>query len=183
MKKTKIIITTTVILIILVIFSFGIEIGNVRIGKFDDFKDTFNKDIENSRFYSEYYTSDKLLIINLWATWCKPCIEEMPMLNSLKKKHSNNKNVLFLSVSLDKDSIRLNQFLKSGKFDFKDITLENIRYRDTILALIEHKKMSLIKTQSIPKTILIKNKHIIKTFTGLLEPEEYNEIDSIISEK
>jgi len=178
MKKNKIIIVV-IISIITLILSFGVEIDSVRIGKFNDFKNTNNKDIKNSEFF-KFYNSDKLLVINLWATWCKPCIEEVPDLNALKMKHKNNKHLLFLSLSLDNDSIKLKKYIESNSFKFKDITFNNIYYRDTILALIENKKMSFIKSQSIPKTILIKDKKIIKIFEGTLDEKEYKKIDSIV---
>ncbi len=43
---------------------------------------------------------DKTYVINFWATWCKPCVEELP---AFEKLHANfkNKNVEVLLVSLD----------------------------------------------------------------------------------
>ncbi|CAN5210729.1 hypothetical protein BH09BAC2_BH09BAC2_09310 [soil metagenome] len=45
-------------------------------------------------------TSDSVLVINFWATFCKPCVEEMPYLQSISKKYSDKKVKLIL-VSLD----------------------------------------------------------------------------------
>ncbi|MCK0130827.1 TlpA family protein disulfide reductase [Flavobacteriaceae bacterium F08102] len=38
--------------------------------------------------------------IDLWATWCKPCIAEFPYLDTLKKTYAN-KNISFVSISMD----------------------------------------------------------------------------------
>lgn len=43
----------------------------------------------------------KVVFINFWATWCPPCIEEMPALNTLKSKFDGNDNIVFLFVDVD----------------------------------------------------------------------------------
>jgi len=180
MKKSNLIILI-ISIIVISIFSFGIEIGNIRIGTVSDFNDTYHKDIENTSFYKDYYNTDKLIVFNLWATWCKPCIIEMPKLNTLKEKYKKNDKIAFLSMSLDNDSIKLQKFINKKLFKFKDITFENISHRDTILAKIQNKNMSIIKSNTIPKTILIKNKKTIKIFVGNLDDKDFNKIDSIIN--
>ena len=40
------------------------------------------------------------LVVNFWATWCKPCVEELPCFEELRKKYAE-KNVQVLLVSLD----------------------------------------------------------------------------------
>lgn len=57
------------------------------------------------------------LIINFWATFCKPCMEEIPYFQKLGKKYEN-KGVKLLLVSLDmKDDFpgRVNAFIKKNK--------------------------------------------------------------------
>lgn len=46
--------------------------------------------------------------INLWATWCKSCVEEMPMIESWKKAHG----IQVLYVSADEDPAALEKFTK-----------------------------------------------------------------------
>lgn len=43
---------------------------------------------------------DKTYVINFWATWCKPCVEELPSFEKLNKKYQS-KNVEVILVSLD----------------------------------------------------------------------------------
>ena len=50
------------------------------------------------KYYSQQ--TDSIYIINFWATWCKPCVEELPYLQSVSKKYADKK-VKLLLVSLD----------------------------------------------------------------------------------
>ena len=44
--------------------------------------------------------SGKLIYIDVWATWCGPCLKEMPSLKKLVKEYKG-KNVEFVSISID----------------------------------------------------------------------------------
>ena len=51
---------------------------------------------------------DTTLVINFWATWCKPCVEELPHFDELKD-HYPGQNIQILLVSLDfKSQLELN---------------------------------------------------------------------------
>lgn len=43
---------------------------------------------------------NKIYIVNFWATWCKPCVEELPAFEKLYKKYKNQ-HVELILVSLD----------------------------------------------------------------------------------
>ncbi len=53
----------------------------------------------------------KVVILNFWATWCPPCIEETPALNRLQK-YVESRNALVLGVSIDEDPGAYEKFLK-----------------------------------------------------------------------
>ncbi len=45
-------------------------------------------------------SKDTVLIVNFWATWCKPCVEELPYFEKISKKYSG-KNVKVILINLD----------------------------------------------------------------------------------
>ena len=62
---------------------------------FDENKNKINL---NSYFKKNNY---KVIILNFWATWCLPCIDELPSLNKLAKKLNQNK-IKIIAVSMDR---------------------------------------------------------------------------------
>ena len=57
-----------------------------------------------------------IIVLNFWATWCAPCIEEMPSLVELQKRLTK-KGVTVLAVSVDEDAAAYNKFLKDHDID------------------------------------------------------------------
>jgi thiol-disulfide isomerase/thioredoxin len=53
----------------------------------------------------------KVLVVNFWASWCPPCIEEMPTLDLLQAEFLS-KNVLFVGIGIDSPS-NIRQFLET----------------------------------------------------------------------
>ena len=47
---------------------------------------------------------DTVLIVNFWATWCKPCIEELPFFHTMAGKYRDKKvKLLLVSIDFEKD--------------------------------------------------------------------------------
>ena len=51
----------------------------------------------------------KVLVVNFWASWCPPCVEEMPSLDKLQKEFLQQ-NVLFVGIGIDSSS-NIREFL------------------------------------------------------------------------
>jgi cytochrome c biogenesis protein CcmG, thiol:disulfide interchange protein DsbE len=60
----------------------------------------------------------KVVVLNFWATWCPPCIEEIPSLNQLQRQMPN---LVVLAVSVDEDAAAYHQFLAEHRVDFTTI--------------------------------------------------------------
>lgn len=53
----------------------------------------------------------KILVLNFWATWCPPCVQETPSLSRFAAEYAN-KGVVVLGVSVDKDVKAYEAFLQ-----------------------------------------------------------------------
>jgi len=75
------------------------------------------KDINGATFdFSS--AKGKVIIINFWATWCPPCIAEMPSLEELFQKYKTNEDVVFLFVS-NEDTEVLYKFMTHKNYSFE----------------------------------------------------------------
>ena len=59
----------------------------------------------------------KVVLVNFWATWCPPCLEEMPAMERLWRRHKDAGFVL-VAISLDSDPKRVPPFVSARKFSF-----------------------------------------------------------------
>ena len=58
-------------------------------------------DLENNIFTLQNFKG-KNLFINYWATWCNPCLAEMPYMAELYEKYKDEENIIFLYLSREK---------------------------------------------------------------------------------
>lgn len=70
----------------------------------------------NGNTISSENTKGKVVVLNFWFAACKPCIDEIPELNDVYEKYKNDTNVIFASITFDKQD-KVNPFLK--KFPIK----------------------------------------------------------------
>lgn len=80
----------------------------------------FNMELENSkgeRLSMEEFKGKKIFF-NVWATWCAPCIEEMPTIHNLYKEVGDGE-VAFLMLSMDQDFEKAKAFRDRYGYDFE----------------------------------------------------------------
>lgn len=53
----------------------------------------------------------KVLLVDIWGTWCAPCIAEMPNLAALQKKYADRKDVMIMSIACDKKAEKWKAYL------------------------------------------------------------------------
>ena len=66
----------------------------------------------------------KKVYINMWASWCGPCMREIPELEKVYKKYKNNKDFVFLSITSPNDAEFKNQ---SPQDKSKDVILKKAK--------------------------------------------------------
>ena len=106
-----------------------------------NFKNVNNENINLNKF------KDSLIIINFWATWCAPCIEEMPSLNRLQI-NPNFDNLQIIPINVGRESIE-----KSKNF-YEKLNINN-------LEIYFDKKTELVNKfllRGLPTTIFINKK-------------------------
>ena len=71
-------------------------------------------------------SNDTVYLVNFWATWCAPCLKELPAIKSVEQKYINSKfKVLLVSLDFSKDLTgRLEPFVKSNNIT-SDVFLLN----------------------------------------------------------
>lgn len=65
----------------------------------------------------------KAVLLNVWATWCRPCLRELPGLQNAKNM-LRNENIVFLLAS-EEDPGLLTAFAAANKYDFEYVKMRN----------------------------------------------------------
>jgi peroxiredoxin len=60
----------------------------------------------------------KVVLLNLWATWCAPCVQEMPALVQL---HHDDPNLAILAISVDEDPDAYKRFVNERHIDLTTV--------------------------------------------------------------
>lgn len=123
--------------------------------------------------------NDTLYVVNFWATWCAPCVKELPYFETFSKENSNQK-VKVILVSLDferqKDN-KLIPFLKKKKITSDVVLLLEKDYNNWL------PKVDKDWSGSIPATLLIKGtkrQFVEQEFENVNELKNY--INSFINQ-
>jgi thiol-disulfide isomerase/thioredoxin len=129
------------------------------------------KTIDGKTFKLEDYKG-KVLLVNLWATWCPPCIKEMPEIQRLSDEIKEN----FQAVSItnfdeENSEEQVKKFLADKKFTYQ----QGIAEKNVMSALVKQAKI-----EAIPVNFVItKDGKISKTLIG---GKKYEEFKSAVEE-
>lgn len=120
---------------------------------------------------SEFTLSDeqgKVILLNFWATWCGPCVREMPAFERLKEDYGEN--VAILAVNCMEDAGTVAAFIEENGYTFP-------------IAIDEEGTVSMkYPTQGIPYTLVINGDGIIQNiYMGAADADtQYKEYKSAI---
>lgn len=64
----------------------------------------------------------KIIFLNFWATWCPPCLAEMPSINKFYEQYKNDQEVVFLMIDADSDFAKAQNYLNRKNYKFKVYT-------------------------------------------------------------
>ncbi len=113
---------------------------------------------------------DKIYVINFWATWCAPCIKELPYFEKLNTEYTSE-NIVVVLVSLDFPHLyesKLKPFIIEKKLKSKVIALDDVDMNTWIPKVNEN------WSGALPATLIYKNDERVffeKSFT-------YNELEN-----
>jgi cytochrome c biogenesis protein CcmG/thiol:disulfide interchange protein DsbE len=107
----------------------------------------------------------QIVVLNFWATWCPPCIEEMPSLVRMQQR-MQPKGVTVVAVSVDVDESNYRRFLRDH-----GVNLLTVRDPD-------QKSNSLYGTSKFPETYIIDRGGVVRRkFIGAVDWTEPEIID------
>ncbi|MCU0352856.1 MAG: TlpA family protein disulfide reductase [Cytophagales bacterium] len=84
----------------------------------------------------------KVIFMNIWATWCPPCVAEMPGIQKLYEK-TQSENIAFVMISVDKDIDKVRRFVKRKGYTFP------------VYQLADGSIPALYASEAIPTTFVI----------------------------
>jgi cytochrome c biogenesis protein CcmG/thiol:disulfide interchange protein DsbE len=120
---------------------------------------------DSERAVSLSQLKGKVVVLNFWATWCPPCIEEMPSLVRMQQR-MQAKGVTVLAVSVDVDDSNYRRFLK-------DHNVNLLALRDP-----DQKSNALYGTFKFPETYIIDRNGVMRRkFIGAVDWTEPEIID------
>lgn len=135
-------------LIILLFIGSAINAQKIGVYKIDDLLKRINNN------------SDTTYVVNFWATWCKPCVAELPEFEKLNKEYSSKK-VKVILVSMDfKETLnkKLKPFIKKNKYTCEVVLLDESNGNDFI------NKISEEWSGSIPATLITRKNKSVNEF-------------------
>ena len=113
--------------------------------------------------------SDKIVLLNFWATWCPPCVNEMPAFERLK--NDGDDDLVILCVNCMDDKATVDKFVQDNGYTF------NIAYDED--GSIE----MYYPTNGIPYTLVINKGEVAEIYVGAADADtQYNEYKNAIEQ-
>ena len=116
----------------------------------------------------------KVIYLDFWASWCRPCRNEMPYSSELKKK-LEGEDVVFVYISSDRDST-------AWKNAIKELNINGYNYLTNVNVYKQYQSLYEVKT--IPRYILFnkKGEAVNVNATRPRHPQTLTEIKKLLEE-
>jgi cytochrome c biogenesis protein CcmG/thiol:disulfide interchange protein DsbE len=154
--KTDRLLRGAIVLLSVVLVFFIYSAIHERVVVAGDNAPEFTIRADNGRTVTLPNFGGKLLVLNFWATWCPPCVQETPSLSQFAATYAN-KGVVVLGVSVDRDEKAYRAFLQ--------------KFSPAFLTARENKLHEDYGTFMYPETYIIDAKG--KVLQKLAEPADW----------
>jgi thiol-disulfide isomerase/thioredoxin len=114
-----------------------------------------------------------VVIIDFWATWCPPCVAELPQIAEVAKARAD-KGVVFYAVNEEEDAPDVKRFLEEKKLTGLKVALDK-----------EGEVAKAYMVDPLPQTVIIGRDGMVKTvLIGIKSKEEFaKSVDAAIAQK
>lgn len=121
---------------------------------------------EQLQTYAAHKTNDTLYVVNFWATWCDPCVKEMPAFQKVYQKHIHQKvKMIFVSMNAPRELNKVQNFVDSQKLEGLVLLLNGGNPNDWI------DKIDSSWSGTIPATVIYKSGGKVYFREGEFTPE------------
>ena len=135
-----------------------------------------SQDLDGNKISSELFSDNKITMINIWGTFCGPCIREMPSLAKLSEENkSKGVEIIGIPIDIVDDWGKLDANTKSDALMI--IKQTGVKYKN-VVPTIEMFQTFLRGIQAVPTTIFVdKNgKQIGQAYLGARSQKDWQKI-------
>ena len=134
-------------LIFMITLSVDLRSQNIEVVSFKEFEKIINE------------PSGKLKVINFWATWCKPCIKEIPYFEAVNAEFPDQVEVILVSLDFANElDSKLNPYVKRKGMKSRILLLDDVDYNSWI-NLVDKSWSG-----AIPATLILSSDHSYRKF-------------------
>ncbi len=132
------------------------------------------KQLEEGEFKLKEHRGERVVMMDFWATWCGPCVMELPILTEVAEAYKD-KGVVFYGVNLQEKPEAIRKFLKDKKLKF-NVALDS----DGAVGSAYH-------AEAIPMLLLIDKKGVVQSvhvgYDSGIKAVLQKELDAILAGK